>query len=297
MVRPSPGNHLLVYGAGEMAPQAQGRHPQDALDAVNRAGGWAFLAHPTDRAVPWAGEDAYAWEDWDIFGYRGLELWNYMSSIKTLMSHPAAGVRTIVDPAGTMVGPEPETLALWDGLLRQGLRVAVIGNSDAHGAVVGRGPLRKTIFPYTFLFRCVHTHVLFDGPLTGDWEADGAALYRAIAGGRAFVGYGLPGDPRGFRFEAQLRADGPGSLKAGPTPVAAMGDVVALRAVVRLRVTAPAEARLRLIRDGATVAEAIGQSLTYVPERPGAYRVEVWKPYRGRERGWIFSNPIYLSVE
>lgn len=287
MLRRPQRNHLLVYGAAEMATSAQGQHPQALLDAVNEAGGCAFLAHPTDRKVAWINERSYRWDDWDIAGYAGLELWNYMSVTKYHMPDLARGLRMAFDPAGAMDGPEPEALALWDDLLRQGQRVAVIGSADAHGTRYRLGPLRKTVFPYAFLFRCVNTHVLLEAPLSGSWQADAAAIYRAIALGHAFVGYGLPADPRGFRFEARPAAEG--------APVAIMGDMVPLDQAAALHVTAPAPAHLRLIRDGAVVAEASGQTLTHRPDRPGAYRVEAWKSYRGRARGWVFSNPIYLG--
>lgn len=290
MQREPQRNHLLVYGTGqELAPVAQNRPPQPLLDAVNAAGGCAFLAHPIDRAVPWVRERSYSWVDWDIHGYTGIELWNAMSSLKTLLLNPRAGIAAIFDFYGQLPGPDPEIVALWDALLRQGKRVAITGNSDAHGTPMGFGPIRKIIFPYEFLFRGVNTHVLLEQPLSGDWQADGRALYGAVARGHAFVGYGIPGDPRGFRFQALRQSEG-----AAVEPVAIMGDDARLSALDLLRISVPAPARLRLICDGEVVAEGVGETLTYRPERPGAYRAEAWRPYRGAERGWIFSNPIYM---
>lgn len=285
MVRKPQRNHLLVYGAGRtMAAAAQGQPPQALLDAVEAAGGIAFLAHPVDLAVPWVGEGSYSWVDWDIEGYTGLELWNTMSSVKELMPDPVRGVAALLDFAGTMTGPNPAILRIWDDLLRQGRRVVVNGSADAHGTVYRRGPFQKVIYPYEFLFRCVNTHILLDEPLAGDPVADSPMIFAALARGHAFVGYGLPGDPRGFRFEA---------LQGG-APVAMMGDAVALGDCDTLHATAPDDGRLVLVGDGAVVAEAHGTTLSYTPERPGAYRVEVWRHYRGRERGWIFSNPIFV---
>lgn len=283
-------NHLLVYGAGRsMAAHAQGQPAQVLLDAVHEAGGCAFIAHPTDRAVPWIGEESYRWEDWTVEGYAGLELWNTMSSLKEVLPDPARGLLAVNNPARAFVGPDPDTVALWDGLLRQGRRVSVIGNADAHATRYTIGPVRKTIFPYEFLFRCVNTHVLLERPLSGDVAADARAIYTAIAQGRAFVGYGLPGDPRGFRFTAARH----GSAGSG-VPVGEMGDTVSVEESGVLRITAPAEARLRLICDGDVIAEKVGRSLSYGVKTPGAYRAEAWKPLHGRERGWIFSNPIYM---
>ena len=47
---------------------------------------------------------------------------------------------------------------------------------------------------------------------------------------------------------------------------------------------------------GNVVAESFGrENLTFTAQTPGAYRVEVWQDYKGKERGWIFSNPIYVE--
>ncbi|MBN2472506.1 MAG: PHP domain-containing protein [Anaerolineae bacterium] len=285
MLREPQRNHLLVYGAGRtLAPAGQGQPPQALLDAVRSAGGLAFLAHPVDVAVPWVGEGSYSWVDWEIEGYTGLELWNYMSGIKDLLTDPVRGIASLLAPRDAVTGPNPATLRRWDDLLRAGRRVIVNGSADAHAAVYRFGPLQKVIYPYRFLFRCVNTHLLLPAALTGDPQADAAAIYAALARGHAFVGYGLPGDPRGFRFEAR---------RAGQT-VAIQGDEVALGAVETLRVQAPAAARLVLLRDGEPVAEAQGRTLTFTPERAGAYRVEAWRRYRGRARGWVFSNPIFV---
>ncbi|HVO43724.1 MAG TPA: hypothetical protein VMT34_13925, partial [Aggregatilineales bacterium] len=54
--------------------------------------------------------------------------------------------------------------------------------------------------------------------------------------------------------------------------------------------------RIRMIFEGHVIAESQGrENLTMTARQPGAYRVEVWRPYHGKERGWIFSNPIYVE--
>jgi hypothetical protein len=46
-----------------------------------------------------------------------------------------------------------------------------------------------------------------------------------------------------------------------------------------------------VVADWANVDAAI-QTVTL----PGAYRVEAYLMYRGARRGWIFSNPIYITA-
>ncbi len=73
-----------------------------------------------------------------------------------------------------------------------------------------------------------------------------------------------------------------------------MGDEIALDEQPTLQVSSPLAAELRLLRDGREVARAHGRELAYSAGQPGVYRVEARRRYRLRQRGWIFSNPIYV---
>ena len=73
-----------------------------------------------------------------------------------------------------------------------------------------------------------------------------------------------------------------------------MGDTVVLDGKVALRVVTPLKAAIRLLCDGRSVARASGRALTFEPRTPGVYRVEVHRRHWLRERGWLFSNPIYV---
>jgi hypothetical protein len=73
-----------------------------------------------------------------------------------------------------------------------------------------------------------------------------------------------------------------------------MGETLALESTLEIRIRLPAPARLRLLRDGQLVTESNGDRLTLMSHLPGVYRVEAYRRYAGRKRGWIFSNPIYV---
>jgi hypothetical protein len=152
-------NHLLVFGARrELATYAY--EPQRLLDAVNQAGGLAFLAHPVDPAAPAVGESDISWVDWNVTGYTGIELWNGFSEFKSLLKSKLHGLYYAYNPRRIARGPLPETLSKWEALLAEGKRVVAVGGSDAHALPARMGPLRRTLFPYEFHFRCVNTHVL-----------------------------------------------------------------------------------------------------------------------------------------
>jgi hypothetical protein len=288
-------SHFLAYGVPhELAPFAA--DPQRLIDEVKTAGGYGFLAHPHEKALPLLNLEDLGWHDWQVQGYTGLEIWNYMSCFKnelTLAVERApfgskllgylALLRVALNPEKYVSGPDPETLALWDQLLSAGQQVCAIGNSDAHGTLIRFGPLKRIIYPYDYLFRAVNTHILTPKPLNGDLEHDKALIYRAIGGGHAWVAYDLPRPTKGFRFSGQ-------GVNRG-----IMGSRVQLDAGATLQVKTPTPANIDLIYQGQVVASAKNKThLTYIPIDEVAYRVECTLPFAGKQRGWIYSNPIYL---
>jgi hypothetical protein len=276
-------NHFLIYGAErEMIHYAN--DPQRLIDETRAAGGYGFIAHPYDPDAPVINESNLAWHDWQVNGFSGLEIWNYMSNFKGILGdNKLQVIRAAFNPQKYIVGPEAATLAKWDELLAQGKRITAVGNSDAHGTVFHLGPLQREIFPYEFLFRAVNTHILLKSPLSGELAQDKRMILEAIARGNSWVGYDMAHPTRGFRFTGQ-------SINKG-----IMGDEIKLDAGATLQVRAPASAHIRLICQGQLVAEVKNNTnLTHIPIDPGAYRAECRIPYLGRERGWIYSNPIYL---
>jgi hypothetical protein len=277
-------NHVLVYGAHREVT-SDAHDLRTLIRAVHQAGGMSFIAHPDDHAVAWLGEPPIPWLDRYVEGYTGLEIWNYMSRFKDHIQTRKEAIRNVFRPEDVMIDPSPLTLALWDQLLENGQRVVGIGGADAHGTRATLGPFSHTVFPYDFLFNCVNTHILTKSSLMGEAQHDRMLLYQALREGRAFIGYDIPGSTRGFRFTAQ-----------GQSTAAIMGEDIRLGHGVTLQAFAPARAHIKIIRHGEVVAEDVRtENLTHVAREPGAYRVEVWRDYRGVERAWILSNPIYVE--
>lgn len=277
-------NHLLAYNHNcELAPLAP--RPQPLIDAVNQAGGLAFLAHPFDGAVPLIDYEDISWVDWEVTGFTGLEIWNYMSDWARLLTSRSAAIRYALNPELGVTGPAAETLAKWDALTAAGQRVVGIGNADAHATVHQRWGLTRCIFPYEFLFRQVNTHLLTREPLAGDARHDREVLMAALAAGHAFIGYDGIAPTRGFRFSA-----------SGDRGTLVMGDETPNRGGLTLQITAPQPATLRLLKEGREIAHRVGQSLTHVlpAGAAGVFRAEAHLMFKGRLRGWVYSNPVYV---
>ena len=280
-------NHCLVYGAGEEMTRFAD-DPQMLINETHKRGGLTFLAHPCDVSVLWDRHwSKIPWVDWEIAGYTGLEIWNYMSDFKDALRSPLQGIRGSLNPEKYVMGPTAQTLEKWDSLLAQGQHVVGIGGADAHAWTIGFGPFSRVIFPYEYLFNCVNTHILTATPLAGDMQHDAQLIYTALRQGRAFIGYRLIGETKGFRFTAQ------GGMSGSTTQ---MGSSIRLEHGVTLQVLAPAAARIKIIHNGHVVHDQKPvEKVTFVAREAGAYRVEVWRNYEGQERCWILSNPIYVE--
>jgi len=284
-IREPQKNHLIVLEARrELATLAS--HPQRLLNAVDEAGGMAFLAHLIDPPAPLFHEPDLSWVNIDLQGPFGVEIWNTMSEFKGHLRSVMAALWYAYFPDLSPVGPFPEALARWDALLASGRRVPAIGGADAHGTHVRLGPLQRVILPYKFLFRAVNTHMLCEEPLSGDAEADRRRLADALRKGHCFVGYDRPASTRGFGFTA--------SSDHGE---AMMGDSLTCRFGATFQIHLPRPAEIRLIRHGTILRRwTEAEAAMHTVNEPGAYRVEARIPFRGRLRHWILSNPIYLRA-
>jgi hypothetical protein len=277
-------NHLLVFGADrEVATLAH--NSQRLVNAIDEAGGLAFVAHPIDPAAPVFGETAIIWENWSVQGITGIELWNAMSEFKSLLKTRLHGLFYAFNPKLIATGPFPEALRKWDELLRNGYKVVAIGGSDAHAFRASLGPLKRILFPYEFHFRAINTHVMVPSPLNGDAVMDTRTILDAFRQGHAYIGYDLPAPTRGFRFTGQ-----------GKNNSAMMGDTISLESGVTLQIHLPRRTECQLLKDGHPIKTWHNREIcTYTATEPGVYRVEAAINYLGRRRGWIFSNPIYLT--
>ena len=276
-------NHLLIFNA-DRDLSALADDPQTLINGVSSAGGICFIAHPKDPALPAFGEDDISWESWEVHGFTGIELWNGLSELKAVTHNQLEGLFYAFFPKFIAHYPIPETLQRWDNLMESGNRVVALGGSDAHALHMHKGPLQKVLFPYEFHFKAINTHVFIPDPLTGEVAVDKKMIYDALAKGNCFVGYDLPAPTRGFRFKAK-----------GLEHSAIMGDEIPVKGGVTLQIHTPTRAEIHLLRDGKVITVyRNGQDVTYTATQPGVYRVEVFRNYLGKKRGWIYSNPIYI---
>jgi acetyl esterase/lipase len=168
---------------------------------------------------------------------------------------------------GAATVAQPDLLSRWDRITAAG-SVTGMAWSDAPAGV-----------SQAIAFRNTSTHILAP-------ELSEAQIRTSLAQGRAYVAHDWLCDPTGFTF-----------IAANFLGVFDMGDAVPIGFVAgatRLQAFLPVRARIKLIHNGAVVAEANDSKITYEAKEQGAYRLEAWLTAGGEDRPWILSNPIYL---
>ena len=113
--------------------------PAVVVADINDAGGLCFIAHPKDPAAPAFNETDISWEAWDVRHYTGIELWNGLSELKTVIPTKLHGAFYAFFPQFIGHHPMYETLQRWDDLLVKGRRVVAIGGITLETVAVDAG--------------------------------------------------------------------------------------------------------------------------------------------------------------
>ena len=253
---------------------------------VKEDGGIGFIAHPHEVRTHMKEHPPYPWVEWNTDDFNGIEIWNHMSEWMENLTEDNK-YQSFLHPLRSIVAPCEETLKKWDELnLKR--RVVGIGGSDAHAHKYNLlGFLEVEIFPYKVLFKAIRTHILIDKELTRGNDEDSVtkakdAIYNALAQGRCFFANDYHGDSKGFRFYA----------KSGDK-IYQMGDLIKDIKEIKFYVLLPVQnAEIKLIRNGAKIAQAEDKSAEFIVEDPGAYRVEVYI----YNKAWIYSNHIRVGI-
>ena len=284
------GGHFLAFGV-EKKIKHKGMPEAEIPLAVAKAGGFGFVAHPWSqgarilerygRFVKRGGN--HGWQEIDGDGVTGVELWSVTTDASEDWRGPVDAIRYMRDPEFQLDGPRPEDLAAWDEIC-QTRRFVAIGGLDAHQhGIRVRGRLWSPM-PNARYFRMLSTYVLLDeAPRGGDAGAeDLERVYEALREGRCYLSVDAIAPGRGFRFWGEAGSD-----------AAVMGEERPAGEWT-LRASLPGRARITLMRNGASIAEAEGATLEAKVTEPGVYRIEAHRHWRKRERPWLYSNPIYL---
>ncbi len=279
-------NHYLAFNIQHpiaYPDDPEGQSPQKYLDEINRQGGFGFIAHPDHEGAPMFHVKHYPWTDWNVSGYTGFSVWDFMTDWQKSLSSYLRSLPSFLFPAYFLKGPRQVTLERWDRLNM--IRKTVgIGELDNHASIKKLAGLSFVAFPFKKAFRFIATHLLTEKPFSGDSTSDIQLVFQALLAGHCYFALEYFRPATGFQF--QIKQD---------SHLYDMGDALTLGRKAHLSVTLPARARIRIIRNGEEFKTAHTASLTTPISEPGVYRVEVFLKCAWQYRPWIFSNPIFVT--
>jgi PHP domain-containing protein len=284
-VSPKDG-HYLAFGVDREIPHA-GRSAREIADAVRRAGGVGFAAHPFSNGgrmvAPALARRIVLPHGWpaldDPRGCDGIELWSLTTDAAEGWRTPGEALRWMRDPeAATAAGPPSEHLRRWDALSAQ-RRMPVIGGLDGHQPGVRVAGRVRSPLSHRRTFGLLRTHLLCERPLTGVPETDWRTVVGALRGGEAWLSCPHVAPADGARFWAE-RGDG---------GIVGMGAEAPAGASI-LRVRLPLAADVTVVCDGAPVLQTHASAFDFPVAGRGVWRVEA----RVDGRLWLLSNCVYF---
>lgn len=268
-------NHYLIFQSPRVYPRnLKASQCVDAAAADNALG---IIAHPDEMRDRQGRYPPYPWTDWSSDRFDGLELWNQMSEWMERLT-PKNQFLMALSPRKSMLAPPPATLRRWDEINLRRRCVGVV-SVDAHAFPVTFWPLTVRIFPYKVHFRSLLTYLVLREPLARDAKAAAGQVCDALRGCHVYGANVRWGDARDFRFEATL-----GDRRH------VAGEEVRYEAGLSLYVTTPRPGQIRVFRNGEQTLAKTDQQISIPVDRPGMYRIEVWR----NGRGWIFSNHMRI---
>jgi hypothetical protein len=125
---------------------------------------------------------------------------------------------------------------LFAALQRQECETRERHDIDAHAFPIRLGPFTVRIFPYKVHFQSLRTVVIFDEPLSKDFNTAAKQLYTALRNCRCYGSNLRWGDTTGFDFWAENK-----SARAG------MGESIALASQTVLSAQLPQSARVVIV--------------------------------------------------
>lgn len=277
-------NHYLALGIKEVVANNT-NNPQQVINEVNRQKGIGVIAHPFEKGSPCFQDGrTFEWKDWNVSGFQGIEIWNYLSQYRDAFTSILKGIYLLLNPVAGLSPPCFRALRKIDQLQLDGEKVFAYGGSDAHGIKNRVGRWKFIISPYELCFRIVNMHVLCSQKLTGELRTDKEIIYQALRNGHSWIACDYYWESDGFRFELRHGSES--------WPI---GSEVKYRSGLYIAVKTPAKAKVILMSNGYPMKVSQGKQHFFNRIEPGIYRIEAYLKDKCRFRPWIYTNSIWVT--
>ncbi len=264
------------------------REPQEAINDVNKYGGFTFVAHPFDNKIPWT--------DWDINNFTGLEILSSYScarkiGIPRLLLFP---LRYLLNKdyslLNTLYYPE-KNISVWDSFNKNGKYMGIYA-LDAHAKL----PIMKNFslnFPsYESMFRILNIYVITKKNFSDSPINSANTIISAIKRGNFFSVIEGISSANGFRMV----------FESSRGQQYEMGESISnSNGLFIIDLPFPFPVRVKLFRDGKLFFTKTAEPSSKIRIKnisTGVFRAEIFvNKGKFKKLPWIITNPFFLAVE
>ncbi len=279
-ISPDLSDHYLGLGINSFI--SEHTTPEEYINEVKKQGGIGFIAHPDESKTRKNPHEPLRWTNWDIKGFDGIELWNYLSDWTDNMAESNLYLDYLFRMK-KLSGPTEKTKKWWDELNidNPDKIIPAIGGVDAHSFIYNICGISIKVFDYIDSFKAVLNEIYLDNKLSDSFdEAKKQILNSLKLGKNTIINKHWNKKNKNFEFSIQNT-----NKKAHP------GDFIKLDSETTLSINLAREANIKLIYNGELILEKFAKDYTLKDLKPGKYRLEVFY----KEYPWIFTNPIIVQ--
>lgn len=270
-ISPEKSNHYLAFDIKQKISEEQS--PENYVKQVKEQGGFGFIAHPEDKKIKW--------QNWDIQGFDGIEIWNHLSDWYYNYSDFKA-IYSLLAKDKTLKGPSKKVLEWWDRLNNQSENIIpAIGGVDVHAFNYNILGYKFQVFPYEYTFNTIANCIYLEKELSQSFEEAKIQIYTALRQGKNTI-INRIWDKKSEQFEFFIK---------NKEKKAYSGGFIELDSESIITVTAPKKARIRIIYNGEVLQETNSPEITLNNLKKGKYRAEIYL----NKHPWIFTNPINVQ--
>lgn len=264
-------NHTLVFNSDRIIIDAKAEYYTKEYQNENAV---TFAAHPIEKRISKEFR-TFEWTDLENTKFNGLEIWNFMSHWIGMVNPKWNGIFMIMAPSLRISRPNKALIQYWDNLNKKGLRKSAIGSVDAHGQEYKFLGVNLKFLGHKYLFNTLRTNVLIDETK----ELSDKTIVQALADGNSYIINYKLGDPYNFFAGISDKKDS-----------AIFGEEIIWTKEMKYYYRLPKICKIKLFCDGKIVAKDNNEKGYFKIEKPGNYRIEVYR----YGKGWIYSNNIYV---
>lgn len=278
-ISPSDCDHYLALNIKEEI--SENTSAETYINEVNHQNGFGFIAHPDESSIRKNSFRALRWKNWDIKGFSGLEIWNYMSDWTDNMNSKTIFLDYLLR-SKKLTGPTEKVLNWWDRLNNATDEIVpAIGGADAHSFFYNVLCLKINVFNYIDCFRHVNNLIYLNDKLSESFDEAKIQILNAIKSGHNTI----------INKKIISNKKMPECYILDKNKQVYPGFCLNNNENIKLFINLPKNAIIKIRYNGSIIKEIYAKNFEYSNLKSGKYRIEAYV----NNIPWFFTNPILIK--